>query len=41
MGEAFTTACTYIEGRPTSPLVAGRRPNLLLPLPRLVSFPRT
>jgi hypothetical protein len=34
MGEAFKTACTRIEPRPTSPLVADRGSNLLT-TPRL------
>jgi hypothetical protein len=35
MGEPFTTACTRIEPRPTSPLVADRGSNLL-PTPSMV-----
>src|SRR5215211_1535623 len=33
MGEAFTTACTRIEARPTGPLVADRGANSCLPSP--------
>jgi hypothetical protein len=32
MGEAFRTAYTRIEARPTGPLVADRGSNLLIPL---------
>jgi hypothetical protein len=33
MGEAFTTAYTRIEARPTGPLVAGRGSNSCYPSP--------
>ena len=40
MGEAFKTACTHLEGRPTEPLVHDLGSNLLPTPPQLVSFRR-